>query len=157
MNCRGLAQQKKRRGVMRFIRQVNANVVFLQDTHLTSFSVPFFNDLWKGKSCHSCCSSVSRGTCILIDNKLQHSLIKEISSDCGNYVITICEVNTDTYAFISVYSPNRDCPQFFAKIFSCLEQVEVDFIVVGGDMNFTIDPEKDCHNYRRENNVTVYH
>ena len=167
MNRRGLVQRKKRRDVVHYICQTDSNVVFLQDTHMTeshSFlsregctesTLPFFNNLWKGKCYHSYYSSVSRGTYILIESSIQHNLIKETVSDCGNYVFIICKINTDTFAFINIYGPNTDNPNFFENIYDYLEQIEIDHVVIGGDMNFTVDPDNDCLNYRRENNLNA--
>ena len=155
MNCRGLGEQRKRRDVMHYIRNAGFNVVFLQDTHMTTRSSTFFNSLWRGKCYHSCYSSRSRGTCILIDNNVQHSLIAEIMSDCGNYVIVICKVNRDTFAFINIYGPNRDSPNFFSEVLNHLEDVEVDHVILAGDLNFTIDSDIDCLNYVREHNVNA--
>ena len=155
MNCRGLAEQKKRRDVMHYIRNSNFNVVFLQDTHITLDRVSYFNSLWKGKCYHSCFSSRSRGSCILFSTNTQHDVIKEINSDCGNYVIVICKINTEVFAFISIYGPNSDQPKFFQDIFARLENIQVDHMIMGGDMNFIMNPEMDCLNYAREHNVNA--
>ena len=44
----------------------------------------------------------------------QHEAIKEIASNCGNYVIIIAKLNNETHAFASIYGPNRDQPSFFS-------------------------------------------
>ena len=155
MNCRGLGQQAKRRDVLHYIRNYKFNIVFLQDTHMTEQTLPFFNSLWRGTAYHSCFSARSRGTCILIDRNTSYSLIKNINSTCGNYVIVICRIQTHVFAFICLYGPNRDSPLFFTELFEHLENIEVDHIVLAGDMNFVIDPERDCLNYRTENNVNA--
>ena len=153
MNCRGIGEQKKRRDIMHFIRQTDYGVVFLQDTHLTVRSLPYFNCLWKGKCYHSCFSSRSRGTSILIRNNIQHNLISEVQSDCGNYVIAVCEIGTDTYAFVNMYGPNNDSPSFFLDVGNQLDQFDVDHTVFSGDYNFVIDPNPDSLNYVDEHNI----
>ena len=150
MNCRGLSQQNKRRDVMHFIRNLHFNVVFLQDTHMTDRTLPFFNSLWRGTCYHACASSRSRGACVLIDKNIQHSLIKNVNSECGNYVIVVCKISTDVFAFVSVYGPNRDDPIFFKNLFMQLENIDVDHFILAGDMNFVVEPEIDCLNYKRE-------
>ena len=152
MNCRGLGEQKKRRDVMLYIRQSDFNVIFLQDTHMTTRMIPYFECLWKGKGYHSCFSPRSRGTSILIRNTMQHSLISVINSDCGNYVIVVCKICTDTYAFVNVYGPNKDNPDFFTELGDHLDNFNVDHTVIGGDMNFVIDPNTDSLNYVSEYN-----
>ena len=155
MNCRGLGEQKKRRDVLHYIRNLNLNVVFLQETHMTTDNIPYFNNLWNGKCYHACHTSRSRGSCILFSRNTQHELIKEIRDDSGNFMIVICKISTEVFAFINVYGPNRDQPQFFVEIFSKLEDIEIDNIITGGDMNFIIDPEADSLNYVRDNNVNA--
>ena len=139
MNCRGLGEQSKRRDVMQYIRQLNYSIIFLQDTHMTTRAIPYFNSLWKGKCYHSCHSSRSRGTCILVNNNISYSVISQISSECGNYVILICKIFADVYAFVNIYGPNDDEPNFFLELFSHIKDVEIDHIVVAGDFNFIID------------------
>ena len=155
MNCRGLSSQQKRRDVVNYIRGQNYSIVFLQDTHITQQSLPYFNNLWKGKCVHSCYNSSSRGSCILISRHTQHETVKEITSKCGNYVIIIAKINSETFAFVCIYGPNNDQPSFYDEVFTYLTDVEVDYIVVGGDLNFTIDPKTDTLNYVRENNVNA--
>ena len=152
MNCRGLGEQSKRRDVMQYIRQLNYSIIFLQDTHMTTRAIPFFNSLWKGKCYHSCHSSRSRGTCILVNNNISYSVISQISSECGNYVILICKIFADVYAFVNIYGPNDDEPNFFLGLFSHIKDIEIDHIVVAGDFNFIIDHNKDSLNYVREHN-----
>ena len=155
MNCRGLGDQKKRRDVMHYLRSLNVDIVFLQDTHLTARALPYFNSLWKGGCYHACYSSCSRGSSILVSKNTEHNIIKEISSVCGNYVIAICRIGTEVFAFINIYGPNRDQPNFFVECFAHLENIEIDHVILGGDMNFVIDYELDSLNYVRENNVNA--
>ena len=152
MNCRGLGEQKKRRDVLNYISQFKFSVIFLQDTHMTERALPYFNNLWKGTCYHSCYSSRSRGTCILISKNTHHDVLTQISSDCGNYVILMCKIHTDVFAFVNIYGPNSDQPNLFTDVFDQLKDIEVDHIIVAGDMNFVINQEIDSLNYARENN-----
>ena len=140
---------------MHYLRSLNVNLLFLQDTHLTERALPYFNSLWKGRCYHSWHSSDSRGACILISKNTEHKIIKEIKSDCGNYVILVCRIWNEVFALISLYGPNRDQPNFFVECFAHLKDIEIDHMILGGDMNFVIDPEIDCLNYVRENNVNA--
>lgn len=155
MNCRGLGDLRKRRDVVNYIRSLNFNIVFLQDTHMTPQTLPYFDSLWDGKCYHSCHSSHSRGTCIFIRKNTQNHIITEINSECGNYIILICRIHTEVFAFVNIYGPNRDQPTFFTKVFDHLKDIEVEHIVVAGDMNFIVDHETDCLNYVRENNMNA--
>ena len=152
MNCRGLGEQRKRRDVMHFIRHTDFNVIFLQDTHITTQMIPYFDNLWRGTCYHSCFSSRSRGNSILIKNSVQYNLITTINSASGNFVIVVCEIASETFAFVNIYGPNNDNPSFFVSLGQQLRQISVDHIILAGDLNFVISSEMDSHNYIRENN-----
>ena len=119
---------------------------------MTTHAIPYFDSLCKDKCHHSCHSSRSRGTCILVNNNKPHSVISQISSECGNYGILICKIFTEVYAFVNIYGPNNDEPGFFLETFSQLKDVEIDHIIVAGDLNFVIDHNKDSLHYMREHN-----
>lgn len=96
-NVRGLGAQHKRRDVLHYIRNMNCDIVFLQDTHLTKEKISSFNALWNGKAYHSCYSNNSRGSSILISKNIQHNIINEFTSDTGNYIILECKIGSDVY------------------------------------------------------------
>ena len=153
MNCRGLGDCRKRRDVMHFIRKKRCNMVFLQDTHLTVKTIPYFNTLWSGKAYHSCFSSRSRGTSILISNNLPYNLISEQESDCGNYHIIFCEIHNETYLLVNVYGPNEDNPSFYENLNRTIDKFDADHMIVAGDFNFVMIPSSDSVNYTSENNI----
>ena len=153
MNCRGLSDAKKRRDVMHYIRNKNYHIVFLQDTHLTAKSIPNFDNLWRGKSYHSCFSSRSRGTSILINTNLQHSIIAEKRSECGNFVLVACTIHNESYLFVNVYGPNEDNPTFYDNLSNIIGQFDVQYTIVAGDLNFVMEPDIDSLNYVSEHNV----
>ena len=155
LNVRGLGGQHKRRDVMQYLNNMEFDIIFLQDTHLTAKKIPFFNTLWKGRSYHSIYTNNSRGTSILIDKELNHDVIFEFNCDTGNYVLLGCKIGTDTYTLGSIYGPNRDEPAFYRRIDELIDSVDCDHVIIGGDFNFYINPEKDCYGYTRENNVNA--
>ena len=107
---------QKRRDVMHYLRNEKFDVVFLQDTHLTTNKIQFFESLWKGKTYHSCYSNNSRGTSILIDRNVQHTILFEYLCDRGNYVIVGCRIGQETFVLGSIYGPNKDEPNFYEQI-----------------------------------------
>lgn len=153
MNCRGLGDLRKRRDVMHYIRRKRFNIVFLQDTHLTEKTVPYFDNLWYGKAYHSCFSSRSRGTSILFNNNVQYSIITEKKSECGNFLMIVCKIHNESYLFVNVYGPNQDNPTFYKNLNDMIEQFDVHHTIVAGDFNFVMIPETDSLNYVNENNV----
>ena len=153
MNCRGLADPKKRRDVMHFIRHKGFDIIFLQDTHLTTQTTQYFNTLWHGACYHSCFSNRSRGTSILINSSLQHTLVTYKTSECGNFCILVCNIANESYLFVNIYGPNEDNPTFYKNLSETIGEYEVQHTIVAGDFNFVIEPEKDSFNYAREYNI----
>ena len=151
MNCRGLGSQEKRRDVINFLRKSHYDVIFLQDTHLTNYSIPFFNSLWRGKCYHSVKSSNSRGSTILIKASVSHEVISVTSCPAGNFVILVCKIGLSIFALVNIYGPNEDDPNFFKNLDECIDLFPTDNIIIGGDFNFVIDYKKDS-NYLHDNN-----
>ena len=125
----------------------------MQDTHLTSNTVPYFDNLWFGKAYHSCFSSRSRGTSILINSTLQYSEIAESKSDCGNFHMLACKIHNESYLLVNVYGPNEDNPAFYQRLNKLIEQNNVQYTIVAGDLNFVMVPEVDSLNYVGEYNT----
>ena len=155
MNARGLGGQQKRRDVLHYLKNMKFDIIFLQDTHLIAEKITFFDSLWKGKAYHSCYTNNSRGTSILLDRNLQHTVLFEFYCERGNYVILGCKIGSDTYVLGSIYGPNRDEPEFYRRIDELLDGVDCDHTIIGGDFNFVMNPAKDCYGYARENNVNA--
>ena len=65
------------------------------------------------------------GTCKLLYDT---SLALARSSPTRRYT----GINTEVFAFISVYGPNSDQPNFFSNIFARLQYVEIDHTIIGG-------------------------
>ena len=152
MNCRGLAQKHKRRDVLNYLKNSLADIIFLQETHITEHTVSYFNTVWPGKCHHSFKTSNSRGTAILMKPTLSYDLISEHGSSEGNFVLVVIKINNNTLTLLNIYGPNDDTPSFYKYIETLIQEVPQDNIVVGGDFNFVMDRTRDS-NYQHENNI----
>lgn len=137
---------------MNHLTNTAADIVFLQETHLTKDAIPFFDTLWSGKCYHSYRSSNSRGTSILIRQALSHDLISEHYGNDGNYVLIVIKANNNILTLMNIYGPNDDTPSFYKHIDSLLQEVSLENIIVGGDFNFVMDRFRDS-NYQHDNNI----
>ena len=151
MNCRGLGSQQKRRDVLNYIKQAAYDVILLQDTHITTRTVPYFDALWRGKCFHSCKTGSSRGSSILVKSTVSFNILEERMCDSGNLVILVCSIASNIYTFVSVYGPNEDNPRFFEILEEHLDSLPSENIIIGGDLNFVMDLKKDS-NYVHNNN-----
>ena len=57
-----------------------------------------------------------------------------------------------TITICCLYGPNRDDPNFFTELFSKIDQIGNDSVILGGDWNLVIDPQQDYFNYKQINN-----
>ena len=152
MNCRGLAQQQKRREVLNFLTTLGAEITFLQETHLTNRTSPYFDTVWSGKCFHSYYTANSRGTTILMKASLSYDLISEEYSEDGNMVCIVCKINNNIFTLINLYGPNDDTPSFYKQVDKILQKYPQENVIIGGDFNFVIDRIQDS-NYENDNNV----
>ena len=139
------------------MRKQKHNILFLQDTHLTTNSTHFFDSLWPGRCYHSCHTNRSRGVSILIRRNLPYELIEANRSDCGNFVMVVIKIGTQTYLMANIYGPNNDDPCFYHTVIDMMHSFQTDHIVIGGDFNFVVNPTVDSFNYAREYNVNAKH
>ena len=53
---------------------------------------------------------------------------------------------------INIYAPNKDTPDFFKKIGNIIESSNMDYVMLAGDFNITLDPQLDSYIYKQLNN-----
>ena len=70
----------------------------------------------------------------------------------GNYLLIDITVQGRKLTLANVYGPNQDNPQFYNTLFQKISEFENDEIVLCGDWNFVIDPDRDYDNYLHINN-----
>ena len=54
---------------------------------------------------------------------------------------------------MNIYGPNEDRPRFYEELKSQMSQLNVDFIILGGDLNLVMNPALDSLNYVADNNT----
>ena len=67
-NVQGLGNAQKRRDVFQFLRQKNASICFLQDTHFTDKQETNIRSEWGYECYFNCFTSQSRGVAILFNS-----------------------------------------------------------------------------------------
>ena len=152
-NVQGLGNAQKRRDVFQFLRQKNASICFLQDTHFTDKQETYIRSEWGYECYFNCFTSQSRGVAILFNSNFDFSVKKVIKDNEGNFLILIINTQQTNLALVNIYGPNNDNPQFYEGIRQHLEQQSYDKIIMGGDWNLVLDPNLDYHNYKNVNNI----
>ena len=53
---------------------------------------------------------------------------------------------------INIYAPNKDNPDFLKNIANIIESNNMDYVLLAGAFNITLNPHLDSYNYRQLNN-----
>lgn len=142
-NCRGLGGALKRGKVFSHLKSLSADIIFLQETHIRPTEQGRLRSLWISHIYQSSFSSKARGVAILIRKTIPFSF-KSMSTDpAGRYVLVTGTINSVPVAFLNIYAPNFDCPDFFCKIFNLVANHSTHNIIIGGDFNCYLDPQID--------------
>lgn len=142
-NIRGMGDPIKRATVLSELELLGADLVCLQETHLTNESKSL---IWNKKfqvQFHSVHTSYSRGVCILVKKGMVFSC-KDVRIDLlGCYVFLFCTIEGKSFVIANVYIP----PPFkMGILYHLLEYVEdkgdIPLIAVG-DFNMVLNGKMD--------------
>ena len=125
LNTGGLNASVKRTKIITHLKNLNADIMFIQETHLCNSDQRKLNRPWIGQMFHS-----------------QFNL-KTILDPNGRYVIISGTLYQKPVILVSVYAPNWDDHNFVKSLFSTIPDMNSHLLILGGDMNCVIDPTLD--------------
>lgn len=156
MNCRGIGDMRKRRDVFNYLRDLGFSIYLLQDTHFSPSCEDMIKNEWGSDVYFSSYSSNSRGVAILFCNNIEYKVIDCVKSLDGNYIMLKVKMFDRTFVIVNVYGPNNDSPDFYVNLEEMVDSWgSLDNVVFGGDWNLVKNFDKDCFNYRRQNNINA--
>lgn len=139
-NVRGLGHPIKRKRVLTFLKNKKADIVFLQETHLSKEEHKKLKRDWVGQVYFS---SFTRGTAILIHKNVPF-IVKEQHNDReGRYVLICGLLYGQELLLHNIYAPNEDCPKFMSDMITLFTQHHKDLGIVAGDFNCNMDGNLD--------------
>ena len=151
MNAQGLSDKNKRKDVFNFLKNKNATIYFVQDTHFTDSEIKSIY-IEFGYMCYfSNKDSRSRGVAIFISKKIDFKLISEDADNEGNLLILECLIDNKSLTLVNIYGPNKDSPEFYHCIKTKLQKFD-NPCIMAGDFNLVLNPSIDCFNYLHINN-----
>ncbi len=137
------------------------DIIFLSDTRLNS-DTQIAGVNYVEKKCKFLGYTVyhnshlnSRGTAILITNKLNFTIVDSYKDDECNIIllkIRMCGINITVG---SIYGPNIDNEQFFITLRDKISYLNSDFTIIGGDWNTTLDQRNCAANIDTYNTVGI--
>ena len=126
-------------------KQQKANVLFLQETHLTPDLLYNFEQQFKGTAVHSLGTSSSKGVAILIHSSVCHKVLNTYCNAYGRLIIVNVVIDTVTYTMVNIYAPNNQTDRniFFKQLLENITEHVEGTIIIAGDYNEILDPKID--------------
>ncbi len=149
LNVRGLRDKVKRKCIVEWAKQQKADVLMLQETHVTDDIVNEFDKDWSGLTYHSFGSSRARGVSILFRKGLKVTVTDVKRDSEGRKLAVSADFDGHSYVFTCVYAPTHDkCKEqctFFHRLREWLAKncSPAQLLVIGGDFNIPFDPNID--------------
>ena len=144
LNVRGLNDYHKRKIIFNNLQSKKADIILLQETHITENLKSRIETEWGNKLYHDFGTNLSGGVAISINPKIKYEVISEFLDGTGRLAILLVKVDTTTICIANCYAPNGDNPEYFNKLINKLEEFSyADITICGGDFNLVIDPIKD--------------
>ena len=128
-NCQGLRTYEKRVDVLSYLKDANASIVCLQDTHLLENDRSSIRQIWP--ECYiNGTKTNSRGVIILLNNNSEYSILDSFQDGEGNILQLLINFGTFKLNLINIYAPNKDNPNFFSKIVELAQNENADHVMI---------------------------
>ena len=141
-NCRGLQDYTKRRKIFHYMRSLQSDIIFLQETHCDVNDEKLWRSQWGEYAYFASFTSNSRGLAILIRNSVSMKIKSVIKDPNGRFLILDVLLNCDhiplSITLANVYAPNNDDPEFLNEVISEVDVIDNPFLIIGGDFNAVI-------------------
>lgn len=147
-NVKGLNHPVKRKKALTHLKNLNAGIAFIQETHLKNPDNARLKCGWVGQLFHSTFQGKARGVAILVNKCVSFTPSLITADPKGRYVIVtgkLCHLNV---ILANIYAPNCDDPQFFSRFINRLPCLNSHLLIMGGDFNFCLDPGMDRSSVR---------
>ena len=151
-NCQGLRNLDKRVDVLKYLKETNASIVCLQDTHLLEKDIPSVKQIWSDCYLHGKKTN-ARGVGILLNNNFEYEITECHQDTNGNIIQLFIKCSSAKINLINIYAPNQDEPAFFKEVKDRASVGEFDYVIICGDFNLVLDPKKDSFNYNSINKI----
>ena len=156
-NASGLRVKEKLNTLLDYFKQINADVTFLQETHLVQDDRDYINKVW-GDGYHLYGNSKnSKGLITLFNKKIKTENIKLIASS-DRYIISYINIGGGKkLILVNIYAPNdnREKIYFFNNISCEIRKAMLNkndhSIICGGDFNTVHDNDLDIISGEKHN------
>ena len=145
LNVRGIHDYRKRRTMYRHFRDQKADIVMIQETHVTEKDYICWGNEWGNKTTWAGNDSRACGCGILFNNN-RIDYKRSLNDPYGHFVIALVECDGEEFVVCNIYAPNVDDPNFFVRFLEQIQTFECANVIIGGDLNLVMDPVIDRKN-----------
>mgnify|MGYP001175078505 FL=1 len=150
LNVNGLNNPIKRTKIILKMRKLKAQVIFMQETHLSQEEHEKLKKFGFRNTYYSTCKqSNKRGVAILIQNSTKFECLKEIKDTEGQYIIVKGKLEEEMVTLINVYAPPESTKQFFKSLFPVMALKSEGIVICAGDFNMIMDHRVDTTSIKR--------
>ena len=146
-NINGCGNPAKRKKILTYLKHKQADIVFVQESHLKDEEALKFKRGWVGQVFSSSFNSKQNGVIILINKRLSFVMLGETKDEAGRIICVDALINGVKVVLCNVYAPNKDDPIFINEVNRILGAKE-GHIIAAGDWNQVICPVLDRSKYR---------
>ena len=143
VNVKGIRDKTKRLELFNYFRGLNCDYVCLQETHSDPNIEKIWIKDWGGDIIFSHGTTRSSGVALLLQSS--NKVIEKTVDTSGRYVIVKLRLQESTVVIAAIYSPNTDNlqVQFYNNLYTLLQALRCDDLIVMGDFNLVLEPAKD--------------
>ena len=152
-NVRGLRDANKRGDMWLYYKNMNADIICLQETHLVASDLHTITLEWNVDFFLSNSSTNSKGVAIILNNTFEREVIQEYHDKEGRFILIIIEIiDLAPILIANIYGPNKDDPSWYKKLFTKIDEYNIDHVILCGDWNTTLN-NIDSYNYNMQRNL----
>ena len=140
---RGLRDNIKRRHLFYYLHEKDFDIICLQETHSSKPTENLWRSEWDGHIWYSHGETNARGVAILTKRESCLQVNDIIRDKDGRSIIARGQVSNERILLVNLYGPNQCQPDFFVQLFSKIESIAYDRVLIMGDINTVLDYEID--------------
>lgn len=142
-NVNGILNPVKRRQILTKMKRENAQIVFLQETHLIPSEHEKLKRMGFSRVYYSSYKSGHRrGVATLISQQIPFEQVSEISDKEGRYIIVTGKIHDVIITICNIYAPPGSNFSFYRNIFDLMIG-GTGVVICGGDFNIRLNPKQD--------------
>ena len=108
INIRGLNSDDKRNKLYEWLKIINCDIAFIQETHFIESKKDIYDKNWDGIIVNGYSDSqFSRGVSVLFKKDLDINIIDKHASNDGRIIILNVKIQDKCITYINVYAPKR--------------------------------------------------